>query len=167
MSQPRSISPPADPFAGPSERVAALVGHFRKLEIAFPQLALAESCWLTQDDEPADAEDGFLISYCSEQGEGEVRLWISSRRVKLKGRWEDDRGFSALEERFTVNLDDQPAWGGARFDSMASFAAALVALMRRRLTDLPVLPDHMTGPPTTPPIRGDATSVTAGAGGVR
>lgn len=162
MPQSASSTPDAD--LDHVDPLTSLVRHFRSLESTVPQLEVA-SRWLTWNDSPADVESGILISHRRENGEGEVRLWVSRRRVKLKARWEDDGSFSELEERFTISLHDPPRWGGVRFDSMEAFTAALFGLMRRRLYDLPVSPDQISAPTADAPIPGEAEPCTAEAEG--
>ena len=129
--------------------LSLLVQHFRDLEQEHGPLELSESRWLTSEDEPADLEKGVLVTYGARSGSGEVRVWVSPRRVKLKAHWEDHHGLSQLEDRFVVTLGERPTWGDRQFDSLRALAVALVDLMRRRLSELPVAPPGPTEPSTS------------------
>lgn len=149
----RTSSPPG-PDADLIELLSVLVQHFRAFERQCPQFELGESRWLTAEDEPADLEKGVLVIYHADCGSGEARAWVSPRRVKLKAHWEDIRGLSRHEDRFTCTLGERPTWGDLEFESLGDFAVAVVDLMRRRLTDLALSPHQRTDSPNRTPELG-------------
>lgn len=122
--------------------LSELVRHLRAIEDVVAGLRVGESGSVVGDDQPTDVERGVLVRYRPDPPRGEVRLWVSPRRVKLNARWEGERGsMSVLEDRFVIRLGERPTWGGRRFDSPGACASALVALMRRRLRDLAISSD--------------------------
>jgi hypothetical protein len=127
------------PAAAQGRELAALVVHLRRLSSQVAGLELDEGS-ITVDGEPTDVDRGVVLRYRPSCGRGEVKLWVSGRRVRLRTWWTVAGLKSELNDWISVRLGPEPVLARVRYGSGAQLAGALVDLMRRRVEGLPLGP---------------------------